>query len=320
MSVSGRGAVVWAAMHPSVNPSKGLRPDDFRGALRLWMGRPLNEELNLGAAHCFCGKPALPTFGASHMGSCTKGAGGHRIGRHRWLQDELYDICHESGLAVTREPKVDAPEDHNAEEKEFLDGSRTDLHVERLRVDARGPKGQRNTKWINVHVDVAFAEPGTDTGLSNGSATHRGAYAAVAANRKRRKYAGRVEKQGYVFLPFIVETPGFFHEDALKFLKLITEHVTNSANIGMDVSAKELAIIRASLMQRFLQRVSTAAQCAVVTCIRRASNRLALRPSFVTNKAGPVPPNKLQQQVSIRALDMVGRHTRSANSALAALN
>ncbi len=175
-------------MHLSVNPSKGLRPDDFRDALRLWLGRPLNEELNLGAAPCFCDKPALPSFGASHMGSCTKGAGGHRIGRHRRLQDELYDICQESGLAVTRKPKVDAPEDQNAEEKEFLDGSRTDLHVERLRVDARGLKGQRNTKWINVHVNVTFAEPGTGTGLNNnGSATHTPRWQQTGSAASTRK-------------------------------------------------------------------------------------------------------------------------------------
>ena len=317
--------MAWANALPSATPSRNMADSHFRDAVTLWLGGRTNEEKGLVGLKCPCSREACPSSGPSHMGSCSIGAGGHRIGRHDAVKKDLEALCKEAGLTTALEPRVYEDDEDEDDERgcPAIDGGkkdkrRTDLRVMRLLVDAPGgKKGEHRTEWIDAQVDVAVVDGSSQSGTRAGSSTTRGAYAERTAKWKKARYEEVLKGKGFVFMPFVVETSGFFHEGSLKFIRLLSEHVTNTAQVGKDVSRKELAILRATLVNRFLQRLSTSARSAVVTCVQRASIRLALRPSSIKDQR---MKGSLPTLVSARAHSLIGAYLRSACSSGAGMD
>ena len=61
---------------------------------------------------------------------------------------------------------------------------------------------------------------------------------------------------GFDFVPAVVKSHGCLHRDFVKFLKLVAEHVTNTAKLGPNVPDADLRILRGHLINSYYQRIA----------------------------------------------------------------
>ena len=109
-------------------------------------------------------------------------------------------------------------------------------------------------------------------------------------------------------MPAVFETHGFLHEDTRQVLRLISQHVTNTAQLGTDVSENDLTILRGSLLASYYTRISVVLQRAVVNCISNAAIKVMSKPSFTANNPGFQAPS---QRIKVRAHVIIGSARRS---------
>ncbi len=116
---------------------------------------------------------------------------------------------------------------------------------------------------------------------------------------------------GVKFLPAVMETNGFMDWRFRSFLRLLTEHVTNSAQLGSDVSDEDRKILRGALLNQYYQRISTALQLAVTNCIFSSAHRL----SYKLASAGAITL-PTTHKLKARAQVIIGNAIRSINAPL----
>ena len=302
MSSSGAGAMGWALSASSPFPNR-----NFIGALLHWLGARTPEEEVLEAAICPCGERACTPTGPSHVGYCPQAAGVYRIRRHNALQDAVSALCKENGLRPALEQRAQtatptAPPD--------IDLSRTDILIPGMLVDANLPKQPHSTIRLSVHLDTAIVEAASHRAINIGSAKVRGSYAADAASKKAAHYTPLMPP-GVKFLPAVMETNGFMDWRFRSFLRLLTEHVTNTAQLGSDVSDEDRKILRGALLNQYYQRISTALQLAVTNCIFSSAHRLAYK--LASAGAITLPTT---HKLKARAQVIIGNAIRSINAPL----
>jgi len=182
-------------------------------------------------------------------------------------------------------------------------------------VDYKDPLTRRDgTVRRTFHIDTAVVEPACARGLNLKSATLRGAYASNAANHKTAHYTPLLPP-GTSFLPAVVETHGFLHHSFRRIFHLIAEHVSNSAQLGSDVSVDDKKILRSALINMYYQKLSVTLQRQVVECISSSAHRLASNfRSGVPNPIGTTRGDPVR--FHHRAHVYIGNFIRTANSPL----
>jgi len=272
LSSSGAGAMAWALALPK--HFLPFRPKNFVGALTQWLGlRTPEEEANAGVL-CVCGSAACPPSGPAHVGFCSRAAGTFRTHKHNRVQEEIFALCKEAGLRPSKEDRAQPAE---AAVEDGVDRSRTDVLIPDMLIDAKGPDNRPTTVRKTVALDVAVVEPGCATGIAKGSFRVRGGYGtSYATNVKEKHYVGLVGADT-LFLPAVVETNGFMDHRFRRFFRLLAEHVTNTAQLGSDVSGEDMVILRSVKMSQYYARISTVLQIAVTDCIFKSAHRLGFK-------------------------------------------
>jgi hypothetical protein len=179
---------------------------DFSQFLRTYLGIMDGSLLATQLCHgCRTAFRLLSQEGADafigHAMCCSEIRGNARQTAHNTIVEGLRRLACDAGIVVTVEPNGCCGND---------DGRRPDLKFELS--DGR-----------TVLIDVTLVSPYADHCVI-AAGTTCGAAANAAADAKRRKYADIVNVARKIeFMPYVVESLGFFHNDALKIGNIIVD-------------------------------------------------------------------------------------------------
>jgi hypothetical protein len=120
-----------------------------------------------------------------------------------------------------------------------------------------GPLDAQN---IILDVSVTCPLPGASgvygPGLTRAQSRVQGRAAAKAYKRKQHDYGELAQASGLVFIPVILESPGFIHEHARKFLHKVAEY-----------AGKVKLIPKDAVYKYWITRISVTLQKALATAL-----------------------------------------------------
>ena len=184
--------------------------------------------------------PTIDPFG-HHLINCA--TGGFKINRHNHIASGLNRIIRQYGGSNTRQEELGLFVAHNTQD--------------RLRPDitARDYLGTPSTMLIDVSV-VASLTLNVHGEIMNKVTDVIGAPRVIMTKAKLKKYQNVSNANGFKFTPFIMETSGLVHTDAVNMLKKIAHHCSKIRKIP-----------EAVLLNYFLKVLSCRLQCCFGTTI-----------------------------------------------------
>jgi hypothetical protein len=229
----------WLKSIPKI-PKFQMSNKDFSSALRYRCFFPISG-INEGI-RCNCAnKPVVDKLGHHLATGCA--IGGTRAKTHDGVVLELRDILRYCGLQTKVEERglfrITNPNSNN----------RPDITV-------TDPPG---SVFKTLAIDVGVTSPLTGYNNPESYRLYTGIAAKNMAADKKAKYA-RIGAQAneLQFLPFILESTGFIHEDAIAYLHRLADIASDSRGIPSRV-----------LYNYFVKRLSLRLQCGIANSINR---------------------------------------------------
>ena len=180
----------WLSVVPSPSLGLHLRAAEFIPVLKYRLGIPVYSSEGPCPA---CSSPS-DRMGDHSLG-CAKT--GDRIARHNMLRDVLFEAAASADLGPSKE------------ERHLLPGT------------VARPGDVTIRRWSNGKdgaIDVTVTSPLSRSNVA-GAAAEAGASLAKACLRKVRDTAEACRREGFVFLPFAMETLGGLHSGAITQVK-----------------------------------------------------------------------------------------------------
>ncbi len=215
------GSFLWTTTVPG--PGFKMNPLVFRTALQLRTGHKIFDNSTM----CPCQKTS-DVYGI-HDSFCQKG--GKLIRRHDLIRNTLANFCREALLSPTTEERGLLRED--------VGNRPADIFI---------PDFNGHGVCIDVTVVSSLKQDAQAPGVN----------AAQAEDNKNQKYRDNCSKNGFHFIPFVIESLGGFGRQALTFLDKLA--VMLAERKGMDVPKC------ATYLRRKINFVAIQATASVVAC------------------------------------------------------
>jgi len=162
---------------------------------------------------------------------------GDRIKRHNLIRDIIYDFCYAAAWAPSKEKPYLLP---NTSERP------ADVFVPNYSFGK------------DLVLDVAITCPLQHKYLNDASATAGFACNDYAENIKQKNFQARVEQEGFLYLPFILETFGGFSDDVGDFIHRLSSNVATRLNDSKASIQKNMyEMISCVLMKSLARSVSS---------------------------------------------------------------
>jgi len=200
-------------------------------SIKRWLGCPLFNQDHLCVA---CNDQVMDVYG-HHASVCA--VKGDRIKRHNLIRDIIYDFCYAAAWAPSKEKPYLLP---NTSERP------ADVFVPNYSFGK------------DLVLDVAITCPLQHKYLNDASAIAGFACNDYAENIKQKNFQARVEQEGFLYLPFILETFGGFSDDVGDFIHRLSSNVATRLNDSKASTQKNMyEMISCVLMKSLARSVSS---------------------------------------------------------------